>query len=116
MLLCSICRGSAREKGLDEFLQHVKQQASPVIGRQIDCVLQHWHNLDAGKGGTEEVGDDDQLDDLDDDLHDDHSHVGYGADEAETVHSWGTAAMQPLNACTLSCFMLHVCQRFALTG
>ncbi len=82
---------------MDEFLQHVKQQASPVIGRQIDCVLHHWHDLDAGKATEEEAGSDDQLDDLDDDPQDAHSHVGPGTDEAETVHSWGNVHTSPLH-------------------
>jgi len=83
-------REAAREKGVDDFLHHVKQQASPVIGRQIDCVLQHWHDLDAGKAAAEQSPH--QLDDVDDDPHDAHSQLGTGMDEAETVHSWGTDA------------------------
>ncbi|DBA71406.1 TPA: LisH domain-containing protein armc9 [Trebouxia sp. C0005] len=79
-------REAAREKGVDDFLHHVKQHASPVIGRQIDCVLQHWHDLDAGKAAAEQTTD--QLDDLDDDPYDAHSHLGTGMEEAETVHSW----------------------------
>jgi len=79
---------------VDDFLHHVKQQARPVIGRQIDCVLQHWHDLDAGKAAPEQSLD--QLDNLNDDLDDDprdaHSHLGTGMEEAETVHSWGTRA------------------------
>ena len=83
-------REAAREKGVDDFLHHVKQQASPVIGRQIDCVLQHWQHLDAGKAAAEQRTD--LLDDLDDDPRDAHSHLGTGMEETETVHSWGTDA------------------------
>ncbi|DBA87577.1 TPA: LisH domain-containing protein armc9, variant 2 [Trebouxia sp. C0004] len=90
-------REAAREKGVDDFLHHVKQQASPVIGRQIDCVLQHWRDLDTGKAAAEQSTD--QLDDLDDDPHDAHSHVGTGLDEAETVHSWDQLHGEKLLCC-----------------
>ena len=83
-------REAAREKGVDDFLHHVKQQASPVIGRQIDCVLQHWQHLDAGKAAAEQSTD--LLDDLDDDPRDAHSHLETGMEQTETVHSWGTNA------------------------
>ena len=74
---------------MDAFLQHIKEQANPVISRQINCVLQLWQQLDSSpdKDEAEEAGADDA--EVDDDPQDHHSHVGFGLDEAETIHSWG---------------------------
>lgn len=90
---------------MDEFLQHVKQQASPVIARQIGCVLQHWHELDAvdQEDGSEAGSDAD--DQLDDDPQDAHSHLGTGSDEAETIHSWGTACEPVHHQHCVSCLV-----------
>ena len=74
---------------MDAFLQHIKEQANPVISRQIDCILQLWQQLDSSpdQGEAEEADADDS--EVDDDPQDHHSHVGFGLDEAENIHSWG---------------------------
>ena len=96
----AVSRQAAQEKGLDDFLQHVKQQSSPAIGRQIDCIIQRWQQLDAQQqDSTEEEGGDASDAELDDDPQDAHSHVGSGSDEAETIHSWG----EQLGDCILRC-------------
>ena len=94
------CRQSAQEKGMDAFLQHVQQHASPVIARQIACVLKHWHRLEAAEVAAEE--DDGGLDNhqQDDDSQDAQIHVGDDAEEAESIHSWGKAHVLQCNSAT----------------
>ena len=66
----------------------MQAEASPVIDRQIQCVLKHWQDLEMGKAASsaEANGLNDQQDD---DIHDAHTGAADGLHEAESIHSWG---------------------------
>lgn len=113
------CRTAAQSKGTDELLRHVQANARPVIARQIECVLKHWHALELGKSADKE--EEPEIDDQeDDDLQDAHTGVGDGLDEAESIHSWGNVlcTLSQLRSWLLGCLALASlqAQRGLLTG
>ena len=97
-----VCRHTAHEKGLDDLLRHVQANASPVIGRQIQCVLKHWQDLELGKAANP-ASEDDANDQQDDDVQDAHTGAADGLLEAESIHSWG---MGPQPHCHIHVILL----------
>ena len=100
------CRAAAQTKGTDELLRHVQANARPVIARQIECVLKHWHALELDKSDAEE--EEAEIDDQeDDDFQDAHTGVGDGLDEAESIHSWGDD-LSVFTATHMACWLLGI--------
>ena len=115
-----ICRAAAQSKGTDELLQHVQANARPVIARQIECVLKHWHALELDKSAANEEKA--EIDDReDDDFQDAHTGVWDGLDEAESIHSWGDAlymfSLQHMRVgCSRPCKPMMVHARRVIAG